>query len=97
MTKTLNQLKVLALCGAIVLTTQWVNLARGGASLDVLNAIVGMVVIIAICIVSLKIKEALPMKIPAFSWAPWLPHPGAPSRSRSWDSPLRSPPAKWVP
>lgn len=82
MTKTLNQLKVLALCGAIVLTTQWVNLARGGASLDVLNAIVGMVVIIAICIVSLKIKEALPMKIPAFAWAsllgtlvttPWCP------------------------
>ena len=82
MTKTLNQLKALVLSGAIVLTTQAVNLMRGGNSLDVMNAIVGMIVIIAICIISLKIKEALPLKIPAFAWAsllgtllttPWCP------------------------
>ena len=82
MTKTLNQLKALVLSGAIVLTTQAVNLMRGGNSLDVMNAIVGMIVIIAICIISLKIKEALPLKIPAFAWAsllgtlvttPWFP------------------------
>ena len=82
MTKTLNQLKALVLSGAIVLTTQAVNLMRGGNTLDVMNAIIGMVCIIAICIVSLKIKEALPLKIPAFAWAsllgtllttPWCP------------------------
>ena len=101
MTKTLNQLKALVLSGAIVLTTQAVNLMRGGNSLDVMNAIVGMIVIIAICIISLKIKEALPLKIPAFAWASLLgtlvTTPWFPGRSRSWASPARFPPARWVP
>ena len=80
--KTLNQLKALVLCGVIILTTQAVNLMKGGKALEVATACIGMLAIIAICIVSLKIKEMLPLKIPAFAWAsllgtllttPWSP------------------------
>ena len=58
--KTLNQLKVLVLLSAAVLIGQKLNLV---------NAIIGMIIIVAISIVSVKIKEALPLKIPAFAWA----------------------------
>ena len=82
MTKTLNQLKALVLCGAVVLVTQWVNLMWGGVSFEVGKACIGMLCIIAICVVALKIKGLIPWKIPAFAWAsllslllttPWSP------------------------
>lgn len=76
---TLNQLKVLILCGIVVLIAQAVNL-RG--DLDIGKAVLGMAIIIVISIISVKIKEVLPLKIPAFAWAsllsliltmPWSP------------------------
>lgn len=79
---TLNQLKVLILCGLAVLATQAVNL-KGG--LDIVSSALGMMIIVAISVVSLKIKEALPLQIPAFAWAsllslvlttPWSPVQG---------------------
>lgn len=79
MENTLNQLKVLVLCGIVVLIAQAVNL-KGG--LNVLNSVCGMAIIIAVSIVSVKIKERLPFQIPAFAWAsllslllttPWSP------------------------
>lgn len=65
----LNQLKVLILCGLAVLATQAVNLK---GELDILPATLGMLIIIAVSIVALKIKEALPLQIPAFAWASLL-------------------------
>lgn len=79
---TLNQLKVLVLCGAVVLVTQAVNL-RGG--LDVGRAALGMLIIVLVSIAAVKIKEVLPLQIPAFAWAsllslllttPWSPVQG---------------------
>ena len=78
----LNQLKVLILCGLAVLATQAVNLK---GELDILPATLGMLIIIAVSIAALKIKEALPLQIPAFAWAsllslllttPWSPVQG---------------------
>ena len=65
----LNQLKVLILCGLAVLATQAVNLK---GELDILPATLGMLIIIAVSIAALKIKEALPLQIPAFAWASLL-------------------------
>lgn len=76
---TLNQLKVLILCGIVVLIAQAVNL-RGGLNLG--KAVLGMAIIMVISIISVKIKEVLPLQIPAFAWAsllsliltmPWSP------------------------
>ncbi|MEG0540949.1 MAG: hypothetical protein RR528_01350 [Angelakisella sp.] len=78
-TNTLNQLKVLLLCGMVVLTTQMINLK---GDLDLGTAILGMLVIILISVVALKIKELIPIAVPAFAWAsllslalttPWSP------------------------
>lgn len=79
---TLNQFKVLILCGIAVLITQAVNLK---GDLAVGKAALGMAVIVLIAVVSVKIKEALPLQIPAFAWAsllslilttPWSPVQG---------------------
>lgn len=63
---TLNQLKVLVLSGIVILIAHKFNM---GSEMDIKNAILGMLVIIVISLVSLKIKEALPLKVPAFAWA----------------------------
>lgn len=82
MENTLNQFKVLILCGIAVLATQAVNLK---GDLKIGAAALGMLIIIAVSVVSLKIKEALPLQIPAFAWAsllslilttPWSPVQG---------------------
>lgn len=76
---TLNQFKVLVLSGVVVLFTQFVNLK---GDLDVITACLGMLAIVLISLISLKIKEHIPLKIPAFAWAsllslllttPWSP------------------------
>lgn len=76
---TLNQFKVLVLSGVVVLFTQFVNLK---GDLDVGTACLGMLAIVLISLISLKIKEHIPLKIPAFAWAsllslllttPWSP------------------------
>ena len=68
----LNQLKVLILCGLAVLATQAVNLK---GELDILPATLGMLIIIAVSIAALKIKEALPLQIPAFPAVAAFDHP----------------------
>lgn len=76
---TLNQLKVLIMCGIVVLIAQAVNLK---GDMDIGKSILGMAIIVGIAIVSVKIKEILPLQIPAFAWAsllsllltmPWSP------------------------
>lgn len=77
--RSLDQIKILLLIGVVVLSTQLVK-TRG--SMELGTACMGMLALIAIAFVSLKIKEALPWKIPAFAWAsllallmttPWSP------------------------
>lgn len=79
---TLNQLKVLILCGIAVLITQAVNLH---GKLELGKAAAGMIIIVLVSVVAVKIKEALPLQIPAFAWAslislllttPWSPVQG---------------------
>ena len=79
MEKFLEQLKVLLLCGLVVLVAQFINL-RGDMNLG--NSIIGMLIIVAVSLLSLKVKSMIPLKIPAFAWAslfvlllttPWCP------------------------
>lgn len=79
MEKFLEQLKVLLLCGLVVLVAQFINL-RGDMNLG--NSIIGMLIIVAVSLLSLKVKSLIPLKIPAFAWAslfalllttPWCP------------------------
>lgn len=67
--KTMNELKVLALAGIVVIITQFIALDGG---LNIMQSIIGMLCIILISIVSLKIKSVLPLPIPAFAWASLL-------------------------
>lgn len=82
LSKTLNELKALVLCGAVILFAQWVNCIKGGTNYEFITAVIGMFIIIVISVISLKIKQLLPWKIPAFAWAsilgllvttPWSP------------------------
>lgn len=79
MEKSLEQLKLLILCGLVILIAQFTNL-KGNFNLG--SAAIGMGLFIIISIVSLKIKSLIPLKIPAFAWAslisliittPWSP------------------------
>lgn len=79
MEKFLEQLKVLLLCGLVVLVAQFINL-RGDMNLE--NSIIGMLIIVAVSLLSLKVKSLIPLKIPAFAWSslfalllttPWCP------------------------
>lgn len=82
---TLNQLKVLILCGLSVLLIQAGRAVVKGDEMNVIKSILGMAIIILVSLASIKIKEALPLKIPAFAWAsllslilttPWCPFQG---------------------
>lgn len=79
MEKFLEELKVLLLCGLAVLVAQFVNLK---GKMDLGTAVLGMLIIIAISLLSLHVKKLIPLKIPAFAWAslfalllttPWSP------------------------
>lgn len=76
---TINQFKALILCGIAVLCTQFVNL---NGDMGIGNAALGMLIMVVISVLSLKIKEMIRIKIPAFAWAslialilttPWSP------------------------
>ena len=76
---TFNQTKALVLAGIVILMTHFVNL---NGDLDIGKATLGMLLIILVCVAALKIKELVPIKIPAFAWAsllalllttPWSP------------------------
>lgn len=82
---TLNQLKLLVLCGISVLLIQAGQVVAKGGEMNVGKAIGGMAIFIIVSLISLKIKEALPLQIPAFAWAsllalvittPWCPIQG---------------------
>lgn len=82
---TLNQLKLLVLCGISVLLIQAGQVTVKGGEMNVGKAIGGMTIFIIVSLISLKIKEALPLQIPAFAWAsllaliittPWCPIQG---------------------
>lgn len=79
MEKTLEQLKLLILCGLVILVAQFANL-KGNMNLGA--SLIGVGIFILISIISLKIKSLIPLKIPAFAWAslislivttPWSP------------------------
>lgn len=79
MEKSLEQLRLLILCGLVILIAQFTNL-KGNFNLG--STVIGMGLFIIISIVSLKIKALIPLKIPAFAWAslisliittPWSP------------------------
>ncbi|HHX25977.1 MAG TPA: hypothetical protein GX721_04830 [Firmicutes bacterium] len=63
--KTFNQLIIMLLVGVMILIGQ-----RVGYGIPVMNAIPGMLIIVAICMASLIIRDLLPnVKFPAFAWA----------------------------
>lgn len=63
--RSLNQLKVLIVVGIMILVGQ-----RIGYGIPVLGAIPGILIIIAIAMVALIIKDLFPaIKFPAFAWA----------------------------
>ena len=82
---TLNQLKVLVLCGLSVLLIQAGRVVAKGGEMNLGKSIAGMALLIIVSMISIKIKEALPLQIPAFAWAsllslilttPWCPVQG---------------------
>jgi hypothetical protein len=63
--KTLNQLKVMLVVGVLILIGQ-----RIGYGIPIVGAIPGILIIIAISMASLIIKDLFPnLKFPAFAWA----------------------------
>lgn len=77
--RTLNELKAAILCGAVIVLIAVVN-TRG--EINLADAAVGMGMICLLAVVSMRIKAALPFKLPAFAWAsllgllittPWCP------------------------
>ncbi len=64
--RTIDQLKVLILSGLVILITQK---AKMGVEMDIKYSIIGMLWIIIISIIAIKIKEMIPLNIPAFAWA----------------------------
>ncbi|MBE6962158.1 MAG: hypothetical protein E7445_06860 [Ruminococcaceae bacterium] len=73
--KTMDQLKMLVVLGVITYIVLVVNKARAGGALTpdyLINLAIGVVVIGLICLLGLKIKEVVPLKIPAFAWASLL-------------------------
>lgn len=76
---TLNQFKAMVLAGMVIIIT---ILANKHGNLDIASSSIGMLMIILISIISLKIKDIIPIKIPAFAYAsllgmlittPWSP------------------------
>lgn len=71
MSRTLDQLKSMTVIGLMILIGQAVaHGITGKPQVPIVQGILGAAVIIAVCLVSLKIKEAMPnLKFPAFAWA----------------------------
>lgn len=77
--RTWNEIKAALMCGVVILLIAVVN-TRG--ELELIPAAVGMVMICLLAVVSMRIKAALPIQLPAFAWAsllgllittPWCP------------------------
>ena len=83
--KTLDQFKMLLVLGVITYIILVVNKVRNGGEATgeyLINLAIGVAVVGLLCLLGLKIKEIVPLKIPAFAWAsllgtvfafPWWP------------------------
>lgn len=69
LSKFFDQLKIFVMLGIIILITHYANLH---GKLCTSDAAWGLAILIAISLLSIKIKEAIPLKIPAFAWASLL-------------------------
>lgn len=66
MTKSIDEIKVLVLCGITAFIAQFVG-ARG--KMDLGKGFIGILVIIIVSFLAVKIRSKIPLKIPAFAWA----------------------------
>jgi len=69
MEKTMNEIKVFILCGITAFIAQFVG-SKG--NMDLGKGFVGILLIILVSFLAIKIREKLPLKIPAFAWASLL-------------------------
>lgn len=74
LSRTINQVKIMVVIGLLILIGQKVShLITQKPLVPLTQSIIGIITIMAICIVSLKIKESMPkFKFPAFAWATLL-------------------------
>lgn len=79
LSRILNEIKATVLCGAVILLIAEVN-SKG--SLNIGNAIIGMLMIGVLAVLALRVKALVPFQLPAFAWAsllgllitvPWCP------------------------
>lgn len=69
--RTINQTKIMLVIGAFILIGQNIShIITQKPLVPVSQSLIGILTVLAVCIVSLKIKEAFPnLKFPAFAWA----------------------------
>ena len=79
LSRTLNEFKAALLCGVVIIIIAVVN-AKG--QINIVDGAIGMVMICVLAVLSMRIKAALPIQLPAFAWAsllgllitvPWCP------------------------
>jgi hypothetical protein len=82
MSRTLNEFKAAIMCSVVIILIAILN-THG--KLNLADAIVGMLMISLVAVISLRIKAAIPLQLPAFAWAsllgllittPWCPISG---------------------
>lgn len=69
MERTMNEIKIFILCGIAAFIAQIVN-SRG--NMDLGKGFIGILLIILVSFLAVKIREKIPLKIPAFAWASLL-------------------------
>ncbi|MFK4784644.1 hypothetical protein [Fusobacterium sp. MFO224] len=69
MERTMNEIKIFILCGITAFIAQFVN-SRG--NMDLGKGFIGILLIILVSFLAVKIREIIPLKIPAFAWASLL-------------------------
>jgi len=71
LSRTINQSKIMIVIGLMILIGQNIShIIAQKPLVPISQSIVGIVTVMIICIISLKIKEAMPnLKFPAFAWA----------------------------
>ena len=84
LSRTLNEFKAALLCGVVIIIIAVVN-AKG--QINIVDGAIGMVMICVLAVLSMRIKAALPIQLPAFAWASlhWTTAsntPSSPSRAR---------------
>lgn len=64
--KTIDQIRSLIFSGIVILILQKFVFK---SEMDMMGATLGMLIIILVSVIALKIKEKIPLNIPAFAWA----------------------------